>query len=393
MNRTWQKISFFAFLYVLQGAAFAYAVNFQKPFLTDRGLDKATVGFFTALLIIPFICKIFLGLLSDRVPLGRFGSRKPYMLIGLTLFALCYLALTQIDPAQNFALFGTLSFTASLGLAWFDTCCDGWAIDVSRADEQGAIQAAMVAGRSLGLTAASFAFGVMAELQGMPAVFICLAVLAIFVLLLVALLPYRPLGNGQLERNAKHPPWGEFRELITPAYLFFAAYGILYSVSSFGTDGLLTLHLTETRLANAMDLGLFGACRGVGALMGAWMLASYIQKITLTNVIRFGLLALGVGCMLPQFNLPVNFLGALWGLAWGFQETAFVTLAMIYARGAWAATYFAIFMIFSNIGTAMGEALGGSLVQSWGYTEVFIGFGILAWVMALALPRLIVRRL
>ena len=77
VNRTWQKLSFFASLYFVQGAAFAYAVNFQKPYLTGRGLDMGTVGFLTSVLLLPFILKIFLGMLSDRVPLGRvIGSAR-----------------------------------------------------------------------------------------------------------------------------------------------------------------------------------------------------------------------------------------------------------------------------------------------------------------------------
>jgi PAT family beta-lactamase induction signal transducer AmpG len=392
MNRTWQKISFFGVLYFLQGAAFAYAVNFQKPYLTMRGLDKGTIGFFTALLLIPFIGKIFLGMLSDRVPIGRFGSRKPYMLLGLSIFAVCYAWLAAVDPAARFIEFVALSFAASIGLALFDTCCDGWAVDVSRVEEQGAVQAAMVAGRSLGLIAAALLFGLVAELHGYHGIFYVLAAMAAIVWCVVLALAHVPLGGGQLEHTAQ-ASWGDFRELRSKAYLIFALYGVWYSISSFGTDGLLTLHLADTRLANAMDLGLFGTCRGVGALMGAWMLASYLKQLPLERVVRSALLALGAGCLLPLFNLPVNFLGALWGLAWGFQETAFVTLAMSYARGPWAATYFAIFMIFSNMGTMVGEAVGGIGVQNFGYNLVFMGFAALAWLGAIALPRSLTQKL
>ena len=130
------NLFFFAALYFVQGAALAYVVNFQKPYLLVQGIDKTTMGIFTGLLLVPFILKVFLGLLSDRVPLGRFGSRRPYMVIGLLLFAASYASISQVEPGKHFFIFASLSFIASLGLALFDTCADGWAIDVaSREDE------------------------------------------------------------------------------------------------------------------------------------------------------------------------------------------------------------------------------------------------------------------
>ena len=98
------------------------------------------------------------------------------------------------------------------------------------------------------------------------------------------------------------------------------------------------------------------------------------------------LLALGAGCLLPLLNLPSAVLGVVWGFAWGFQETAFVTVAMRFARGPWAATVFAVFMIFSNLGTSLGEALGAPSVSSLGYNGVFVGFALIAWASLVLLP-------
>ncbi|NJL25645.1 MAG: AmpG family muropeptide MFS transporter [Calothrix sp. SM1_5_4] len=133
----WRNISFFALLYYIQGAALAYVVNFQKPYLAGEGIGKKTLGLFTSLLLLPFIAKVFLGMLSDRLPLGRCGSRKPYMALGLGIFGLCYFSLGGIDPGHHFALFAAVTWLASLGLALFDTCADGWAVDIAEEREQG----------------------------------------------------------------------------------------------------------------------------------------------------------------------------------------------------------------------------------------------------------------
>ncbi|NJM09943.1 MAG: hypothetical protein HC883_03370, partial [Bdellovibrionaceae bacterium] len=53
----WRKLLFFCLLYFIQGAALAYVINFQKPYLAGQGIPKETIGLFTSLLLIPFIAK------------------------------------------------------------------------------------------------------------------------------------------------------------------------------------------------------------------------------------------------------------------------------------------------------------------------------------------------
>lgn len=371
---------FFASLYFLQGAAFAYVVNFQKPFLAGQGVDKATLGLFTSLLLLPFILKVFLGMLSDRR-----GGRKPYMLVGLALYAAGYAALAFLNPATQFPAFAAVTWMASLGLALFDTCADGWAIDVAEEREQSAVQAAMIAGKSLGLITMAFGFGWIAERYGYAFVFLTLSGLAALIAVVVASRRYRPRARAVV---AAGPRW---RDLLTPAYGAFALFGILYSIASFGTDGLLSLFLTEARGLAPSALGGFGVARGVGALLGAGAYVLATRKLSLARAQVLALVALGGGCLLPLTDLDGLALGLLWGLAWGFQETAFVTLAMRFAEGAWAATFFAIAMIFSNVGTALGEALAAPLVPAVGYGTVFSAFALVAWA-TLALVRWITPR-
>jgi len=391
MNRTWHKLAFFTILYFVQGAAFAYVVNFQKPYLSSMGVGKGAIGAFTSLLLIPFILKVFLGMLSDRVPLGKFGPRKPYMLIGLFVFAVCYYAMAALEPARQFTQFAALTFMASIGLALFDTCCDGWAIDVARADEQSKVQAAMVGGRSMGYIIMSLVFGFVAQELGYHSILKILSLLACFVAFVVALAAYHPLGGGQLEQSTQSPPWSEFRDWLKPVYIVFALYGVLYSLASFGTDGILTLHLYETKLSGPDVIALFGVYRGLGALAGALAFARFEPLYSKYRVIGGALVVLGAGCLLPVLDVPLAVAGCLWGFAWGLQETAFVTVAMNLSRGPWAASYFAIAMIFSNIGTSLGEALAAPLAGKMGYGFVFVGFAGLAWILAFTVPRLLKR--
>lgn len=381
MNPVRQKMAFFASLYFLQGAAFAYVVNFQKPYLVGLGISKDEIGLFTGLLLVPFILKVFFGALSDRLTLARWGRRKPFMVVGLTLFILGYGSMPVVNVGAHFAVFALLSWVASFGLALFDTCADGWAIDVAKSHEESAIQGAMVAGRSLGLVVMAFCFGRWSEKFGFSSVFLSLAFLAVGVLLIVV------TRKAPASTPSGRKKFG-FKSLgLTSDHLLFAVYGILYSVSSFGTDGLWTLFLSEVHKANFSEIGSFGVARGLGALMGA-VLAGWLGiRISAGKLARIALFVLGVGTLLPLLDGAMLLQGSLWGMCWGFQETAFVTLAMILARGPWSATLFAGAMIFSNIGTSLGEAIATPMSSRIGYLPVFMILGSLAWLAIFFLPR------
>lgn len=373
MNAPGKKIIFFATLYYVQGAAFAYAVNFQKPYLAGEGVNKQSLGLFTSLLLLPFIFKIFLGVLSDRVPIGRFGSRKPYMILGLALFAFCYFMLTGVaKPVEQFTVFAALTWIASLGLALFDTCCDGYAMDVASEAEQSSVQAAMVAGRALGLISMSFAFGFLTDQFGIHSVFAVLGTLALAVAVFVVVVNFKVLSPGRRAGGAR------WRDLLTPAYFIFAAFGIGYSIASFGADGIVTLYLREVHQVSNGAIGQFGAMRGLGALLGATLFAVVSRHWPLHRALLFSVAALSLGCLVLMTPASYIWIGLVWGLCWGVQETAYVTLAMRFSTGPWAATFFALAMIFSNIGTAIGEALAAPIAEAAGYGYVFGGFALLA---------------
>jgi len=378
----WRKLLFFCVLYFVQGAALAYVINFQKPYLAGQGISKETLGFFTSLLLLPFIAKVLLGYISDRFPLGGWGARKPYMVFGLTLFALCYLSLAWIEPGKNFALFATMTWMASLGLAWFDTCADGWAVDTAKESEQSSIQAAMIAGKSLGLILMSATFGLLALRHGFPVIFLLLSGLSMMVVMLVFLVRHERV---EIARQELVTGW---RDLLQGFYVFFALYAVVYSIASFGTDGLMSLHLSDTRGASSLDLGFFGMWRGLGALCGAVGFALLRPFLGLKLSQYVALIVLGFGCLLPLAGLSAPVSGVLWGISWGFQETAFVTLAMRFSQGRWAATLFAGSMIFSNIGTSVGEALGAPLVPQLGFEGVFMLFALVGWASVLFVPRI-----
>ncbi len=305
-------------------------------------------------------------MVSDRWAIGKWGSRKPYMLLGLALFSLCYSALTQVSPREDLLLFGAITWLASFGLAWFDTCADGWAIDVASEQEASSIQAAMISGKSLGLITTSLDFGFLAEHFGVISIFWCLAGLSGTLIIMVgAVRPVvAPIVSSPAVRKVGRVGMG---------YWILILFAIVYSVASFGLDGILSLFLFETKGLGLKAIGQYGVARGSGALLGAVGFALLNRKLGVKLSTYLAVLGLLIGCLLPLGVQNSIVLGLGWGFLWGVQETSFVTLAMHFARGPWSATLFALSMIFSNVGTAIGEALAAPLIPAFGYSGVFFG--------------------
>ena len=83
------RYTMFGSLYFSQGTILSYFTALNALYFLSKGLSMADVGVFAAIALIPFIIKIFLGMLSDRVNLFGLGHRKPYILLGLTIQVLC----------------------------------------------------------------------------------------------------------------------------------------------------------------------------------------------------------------------------------------------------------------------------------------------------------------
>ena len=177
MNKTFRYL-IFGLLYFIQGAILSYFTGFNGIYLLSFGVDMKGVGLIGLIGMLPFVLKIFLGILSDRVNLLGLGHRKPYILIGVALQMLALIAVPFIDPGENFGLYALLGFLIMSGMALYDTTTDGLALDTTPEEEQGTIQGLMVGGRALGVAIISVFFGFFANFVSWHAAFWSLAVIS-----------------------------------------------------------------------------------------------------------------------------------------------------------------------------------------------------------------------
>ncbi len=371
----------FGLLYFVQGSALAYFRNFQKPYLDDLNVDADVIGLLTSILLLPFVLKIFIGMLSDRVNLFGRGHRKPYILLGLLLAALSFGGAGLVSPEDDLGLFAALIVIGSFSVTLFDSTTDGLAIDVTPRQEQGAVQGTMVGGRAAGFILLSLLFGVLVDRQGYRVVFFIIA--ASMLIPLAWVLRLRPPKERDESQRFE---WRAFRALGQPRFVVLAAYAVVYSLVSFGVDGLVTLFMSDHLDAAESVIGQYGALRGLGAIVGAAGGGLLLDRIGRRCSAYGAVLMISVGAVLIGLAPAVGIvlaLGLLWGLAWGFQETVFVALAMDLSDSRIAASMFALMMAFSNLGTAIGEGVATGLTDDIGFAAVF---GLLALVNVVTWP-------
>lgn len=380
------RLTMFGSLYFVQGSVFAYFRNFQKPYLDSINIDTDVIGLLTSILLLPFILKIFIGMLSDRVSLFKLGHRKPYIIIGLILAAIAFGAAGFVLPDARFTLFAVLVVSGSFSVALFDSTSDGLAIDITPPDQQGRVQGTMVGGRAVGFIILSLVFGTMAQSQGYRVVFLTMAVIMLIPLFWVV-----RVKEPKERKQENQFQWSAFRALSSPRFLLFGAFAIVYSIVSFGVDGLVTYFMSEVFAAPETVIGQYGALRGFGAALGAIGSGLLLDKMSRKRSAYIAVFFISISAVLIGISTGLNMLlvlGVIWGFAWGFQETVFVALAMDLSVARIAASMFAIMMALSNLGTAIGEGVATSLSDNLGFSTVFVTLAVLNILTILILWRL-----
>jgi predicted MFS family arabinose efflux permease len=185
-----------------------------------------------------------------------------------------------ITPMDNFFIFALLITVGSFSVTLFDSTADGLAIDITPRDEQGTVQGVMVGGRATAFIILSLLFGMMVQAFGYQVVFPFIGVS-----MLIPIFWVRKISPVSQNDQTQRFQWSAFKELRKPKFLIFAVYAVVYSIGSFGVDGLVTYFLSDQLQAVETIIGQYGALRGLGALIGAMVVVCsstvWVEKVML----------------------------------------------------------------------------------------------------------------
>lgn len=376
------RYTLFALVYFAEGAILSYFTALNAIYLLRFEVSLSQIGLMGSIAIIPFILKVFLGMLSDRVNLLGLGHRKPYMAIGILVQAVCLLIVPTINPGTTFWLFALLGFLLMTGQALYDTCTDGLALDTTQPEEEGTVQGIMVGGRALGVVLISAAIGFIADNASWSAAFITLAALTLLPLPFVVSVrePQRAAGT----RFA----WRAFAAFKRPAVISLGLLGLLYSLIINGANQILNPFLQDTYAISVSTAGLVTTVWGMGVVLGGLTGGRLVDRFGQRKAVQLAVIlclaAVVLLAVIPSLT-AAWILAALFGLAFGYYETVYFAISMRATDPRIAASMFSILMAVANVGVGLGLGLSGAFADSIGYRPVFVILGLLNM---LALPLL-----
>jgi MFS transporter, PAT family, beta-lactamase induction signal transducer AmpG len=380
------RMLLFGLLYFTQGAIGGYVLIFNNLYLRAFGAAAWQLSLLNGLLVVPFVLKVGIGLMSDKVklrlPLLGVGYRRPYISLGLLLITIGVLAAAFVPPVQMYPLFVAMALFIALGLATYDTVADGYAIDVTPPEEQGQIQGVMVVSRAFGLVLLSAIYGRIIEQFGWQSIFISVA--------LITLVPQIALRFAQ--EPAQRPPaqafsWAALRSMWRPDIFLLCLYGVVNTMTIYGTNAILTLFVNEGLRQSLARVGDVAALGGIGIMLGG-IAATYAIRRPNNSIWKQGIWTVFAVCLallLMAFvadndNLILLFM--LWGVCVAAAELIYITLAMAKSDRRMGAGQFAIFMAISNVGTGVGQSVTTSLIDTVDFRWIFMGLAAASLLMA-----------
>lgn len=369
-----QRYTMFALLYFAEGAILSYFTSLNSLYLQSFGLGMSQVGIIGTIAMIPFVIKIFLGMLSDKVNFFGLGFRKPYIVIGLIIQAICLALIPLIDPGKDFMAYAGIAFITVMGMALYDTCTDGLALDTTAPDEEGIIQGFMGGGRAAGMVVVSGLLGLIVQNTTWKLGFYFLAVVTLLPLPLVF------FAKEVVRTPERVFDWGAFKSFKKPGVISLGILGALYSLIIYGANQIVNPSLVKRFSINYSTAGFIATVLSLGIVVGSVFGGRLTDKIGQKRSVQSALVAsmISVG-LLAAIAAPwmAWVLVFIFGLAFGFYETVFFAISMRVTDGRIAATMFSILMAVANIGTGIGLGLTGVMSERLGYNATFLILAVL----------------
>lgn len=146
----WKNMYFWieAVFYFLQGLFLAGLSAYGNVRMAEWAIPLAQQATLTALTGIPAYLKMFIGLLSDRVIVGKWGRRKPYLILGLIIAIPSYIFFITTQNFTGLLIGQTLAF---LAWAFSDTTLDALTVDITPQEYDSRMQSYAQGGRYLGM--------------------------------------------------------------------------------------------------------------------------------------------------------------------------------------------------------------------------------------------------
>jgi PAT family beta-lactamase induction signal transducer AmpG len=402
------------FLGFAAGLPFLLVFSTLTYWLSDAGVDKSTIGFFTWIGI-TYSIKVFWAPVIDRLPLvllsRMLGQRRAWMLLAQLTIALGLAGMAVTDPATQLTQLALLALLVAFGSSTQDISVDAWRIEAVERDLQGAMAATYVLGYRLALLVAGAGALYLAEYRSWPFAYLTMAALMgvgiVTTLIIREPQHVRDARTAALEEKLehaigihnRHSPWQRLAAwfsdaVVSPFVEFFHRNGALailvlvlvgaYKLSDITMGAMagpfyLDLGFSKTEIANVTKV--FGFFMTIfGASLGGIL------------VVRFGILRplLAGAILVASTNLLFVWLAnsepdltslavviSADNLSGGLATSAFIAWLSSLVNKTYTATQYALFSSLMTLPAKFVGGFSGIVVDATGYATFFLYAGLL----------------
>ena len=368
-----RRLVLFAAVYFVEGAVLTYFSGFNVLYLRSFELSFSLIGIVGGITLVPFVLKILIGLLSDRVNLFRRGHRKPFIIIGLILQSLAFALIPFLNPNNQFALYLTMMILAALGMSTYDTTTDGLSIDSTPEKDRGLVQGLMVGGRALSAVITALIMGHFSQNGHWSWIFHMISLLGIAALVISFFVRENTERAPEMQFSRE-----AFKSFNNRAFLFFIILGIIYPLALYSAQGMLGAYLNESFGISLSTVGKYTSVFGIGTILGGIIGGPMMRRIGEKRSVLAALIITSAFTFILAVTGSVQLMWVIvffFGFSFGYYETVYFAMGMDFSDPRIAAFMFAIIMAVGNFGIAGGQPLAGVLVDSFGFRTMFVVFG------------------
>ena len=375
------KYFLFGSLYFAEGLIFALTTVILVIIFTEKNISIEITTLVGGLSSVPWMMKFVYGPTIDFF--GKCG-RKIFCIIGGIIGTISLLVVAFVDPKTAIIPFTALLFIGHSGVVLLDVSADAWAIQTTKLNERGKVNAAMYIGLFGGTAVGGILLACIAAFYGFEMVFITTGFL-IFLSVILAL--FVKEHKIEIKRKLIKPLLiKEFKKKNTLIVLLFCTlvamnFGMLMFV--------IPEYIRNVLLLDKIQTGLLNAVYPISIVIGAGIGGCIADKWGRKKILYITLLALMIS---SAFLVTAD----TWEkLAIIYAIVGFLTGASLYSTiGALlmditnpkiGGTQYSFLTSISNFGEIGIAMISGSLVVFLDYNRFFLYTAIIIGVSLLAL--------
>lgn len=395
------RLTAFSGLYFAQGLPEGLLYVAVPAWLAQAGVEAGAIGAYIGVILIPWSLKLINGGIMDRWSFLVMGRRRPWVIaaqLGL-IGALVAFGLTP-NPTTNLLMLTVAGVAVNFFGAFQDVAVDGMAIDIVPHEEQARANGVMWGSKTLGIAASTALGGWLLSGFGLLTAALVLAALIACIMIIPISLRERPgerlapWSNGTASAVSLERHMGDWltifqrlRHAVLQADSLFLIAAIFTALMTYGlfiaampVFVVQELGWSDTEFTNIeAQAGLLSGVFGI--VIGGYITDKIGTGRTLTiTLLLIALLHITIA-LTPQLWAST---GVIAGYLIGYQILFVLMSIAIYATAMRmsvlnvAATQFALFMAFVNLGTSAGAAILGLLRNTFDYSGVIMAMAVIS---------------